>query len=602
MGYDFYFGVRDGKTPPTVEQVRAHFAARPPWRLTDDGAEYEHALTGIAMAAAIRAPEADEPAGRAPLILYVDSTLRPHVALLELAEELGAVARTFDLSIDEAPFEERYEFEPKRVLLGIAKHDRWLHENYLAAEGNDPPPSMPRARLEEVWRWNRKRDALAAGADDRFVPQIFFKLDGDVVGTFIAWADGTAARVPRVDSIQTTRTHVPWSVIEEAIAAAPFADDHWIVDGAVCDRVFAAIAAAPGGPPPERLAAPRVLTKELVDELVLPPDVRPKQQEVATLTREGRFAVYRGEVASGLKKVVRAANVFPDRWQLQHDAAVLAHEANEPAVALKMAKRALALDPSSDHDGLIAAANAMYLARYAEALRYADGVVAIDPNDRNAHLVRATALTDLMRWDEAIAACERALAIENDGMAENVKAFALAAAGRASEAKATYERALASIESALKESPDEAELHGRRAYALLGLGRAKLALAAAKKALVLEEGEFLSLQSLGRALVALDEPSAALVPLLAAMKLRPAPMAAFYAAKAYAKLGDAKGRNQALRALEASPYFVHCAKTDADLAPRKRGANAVRAPSKRAASKSPAAKKRPAPKRKLTRR
>lgn len=614
MSYDVFFVARPGAAPPTIDDVRARFAGRRLWTLNDDatGGSYANDATGVEMDVSIRAPDDDEPAGRAPFVVYL-SGLRAHVDAIEASDEIVAIARALDLLVDDPQESRTGEPDAAPLREGLAKYNRWLHTNHLRDQGNDPPPRLPRARREEVFEWNRRRDALAAGSDALFVPKILFASDGDTTTTVIAWADRVDARVPRVDSIQTTRAHVPWEVVGPTIAEAPFEDGHWVVTGRLRDRVFDAIDAADGLPPPRLVSPMQVMTQELVDELTLPPDARAKRREAVSLQTQGRLEWWTGKKKQGLAKQARAARLCPDDGEMALDVARGAYQLDDAPLALEMARRAFELLPAESDGALIAAASAVYTGKYIEGLRFADALLALAPDDRNGHVIRAAALTELDRLPEAVLACEAALRIAGDGMVENMLGFALAAAGRDAEAKAAYERALAALEaeSARPQGDDDEEvdeeelaaIEARRAYALLGLGRSAAALTAAKKSDRRKRDDFLNLQSVGRALVALGQEAEAIAPLERALATRrAAPLAALALAKAHARLGNAEGRDLALRAAGKSPLCARLAAADPELSSAPAGASGdARAAKKGAAKKGAASPAAAAPKKKSAR-
>lgn len=279
--YDVYFAARGAGAPPTVNAVRAWLEGRPGWKLEDaTQAAYENPLTGVGLNATLYPTlEPDMAADLAPVCFWI-AGLRPHYAIEEVSDEIAAFVDGFELGLaDKEDVSKRAPFERASFADAYEQHNRRLHDVTFRYEGSDHPEVLERARLDEVFRWNRQRDALAERAgDELFVPQILFADRGERITTFVAWADGTSALVPKVDSIQTTRTHVPWSVIEVAIATARREADHWVVEGDALAAVFAAIERANGEPPPRIVEPRRVLTKELVAEYLLPPGVRERRK------------------------------------------------------------------------------------------------------------------------------------------------------------------------------------------------------------------------------------------------------------------------------------------------------------------------------------
>lgn len=576
MSYDLNFAIRPSSQAPGLDAVRAWLEKRAHWRdVASDNPRYENEATGVTMDLGFHeSPGEGEDADRAPFHVYI-SGLRPHVVALELAEELAALVDAFDVLVND-PSDGgmgKGAFTTDGFLRSWTAYSEIDHRFSLAEAANDPPPVLSRDRLEDAWRWNRARDAFADRlGDDVFVPSIHFAADDDPeaeVKTYVAWADGTAARVPRVDSIVTPRKHVAWSAIEEAIGAAKRSEEilpHFVVDGDVLARVFEAIERAPALGMPRAVAVGDVCTKDLVDPHRMPAEERAKIQRATKLMLHAQAARFMGDRKDAIRGMREATELVPRAAYLR-ELATVAHEAEDHVTAFEAASRAFALEPHA-FSALLGAANGAYAARYAEALELADRLLELSPGDRNAHVLRAVCLTDLARYDEAISAADEALAIDHEPMVENVKAYALAAAGREKDARAAYEHALADLDAALAAGSDEAaELHSRRAWSLLGLGRAKEAVAAAKASLKLEKDAFLALQSLGRALVAAGKPKEALAPLARAVVSRhAAPMASFHAAQAHAALGDETAAAKALRGACVSPHFEKLAREDASLA------------------------------------
>lgn len=564
--HDVYFAAAPGAQPPTVDTIARWLGERPRWKVDGGQAEYENPLTGVDLNATIEA-DGDAPEGRVPVVVWM-SGLRAHHAIEEMAVELEALVDAFTLLVvDDRDANTTRRFDRAWLFEEHEKFNRTMHDHRFRYLGSDHDEVLERSRLDEVIGWNRKRDELASAiGEEVFVPQILFYEQAGSVGTFVAWADGLAARVPRVDAIQTTRAFVPWSAIADALAGARREGDHWLVEGDAVAAVFAAIERATAQPPP-RIVRPReVLTKELVDEYILPPEQRAARREAMEMLSSGRMARFTGKTeAEAVAAMVGAAELAPEDLSIQIEVARFVHE-KAPADALRIAERVVGSHPDYTFVAVLGAANAMYLARWADAVRLANHALATTGDDRNAHLVRATALTELMQWDDAIAACDRALDLEADAMARNVKAYALAAAGRSTEARVCYEAALEELDASITESADDADLRERRAYALLGLERPKEALVDAKKAVSLEPESLLALQSVGRASVALGRAKPAIAALRKVIARREtSPMAALHLARAHAMLGQTAERDAALKLAAASPLQADLAAKDPSL-------------------------------------
>ncbi len=173
--------------------------------------------------------------------------------------------------------------------------------------------------------------------------------------------------------------------------------------------------------------------------------------------------------------------------------------------------RALELVGSGGDDALITLNEAILCwasGRFRDCVRLADVLVARGEQGPT-RLIRGLARLECLALEGALEDIESHL-LENphDTAASNMRGDILREMRRHVEAEHVYQETLRAIDEALEVSPENAELHSRRAYTLLALDRLDAAEASAQKADSIEPSEVLTLRSLGR--VALARGDAAL--------------------------------------------------------------------------------------------
>lgn len=520
MSYDLTFIVRPEKSPPSVDALRAWFEARPHWSWSDDGATYSHDDTGTELQISI---------GGEPLAMsFCMAGNAAHPVIFEAIDEVRAFVDAWELDVLDPQVEGKddigqgpFHAERMRACWDFY-NDHETKTRHLMMQ-RPIPPHVGAAKLERAFAWNRGRGALDEG-DHLFVPKISFAEGPDnVATTFVAWVGG-AGLLPVVDSILHPLRHVPFAVLDAALAGATRHEHpapYYRIEGALAHAVDAAITAAS-----ETLEMP----------VIVPPGVVRTTEVLTPYLVDGGFATASAE-SLGM-------------------AAQMAHATGDARRAFKTARRALELEPTSYFGAMLGAINGFYIGEFEEALFCADALLRNRPGDKTAQIIRCGVLTDLARYDDAVAAADAALGRGPDAMVENMKGDALAAAGKTADANAAYERALVIIDAQLKEDASDGDVISRRAYALIGLGRAKEALATAKKALKLVSDPLLTLQTIGRAELALGKPKAAAAALEKIDRERRAvPLASFTLALAYAQLDRRSDAAAALTDARLSTHF-----------------------------------------------
>lgn len=245
----------------------------------------------------------------------------------------------------------------------------------------------------------------------------------------------------------------------------------------------------------EGVSLPLALAKALTHEH---PDLLPARFLL------GRAYLGAGQVDLAMATFRALVERAPHNPVLAQRAAKVLHDAG-------YADRALELVGSGGDDALITLNEAILCwatGRFRDCVRLTDVLVARgEPGP--TRLIRGLARLECLALEGALEDIEAHL-VENpsDTAASNMRGDILREMRRHVEAEHVYQETLRSIDEALESSPDDAELHSRRAYTLLALDRLDAAEASAKKADSIEPAEVLTLRSLGR--VALAKGDAAL--------------------------------------------------------------------------------------------
>jgi predicted O-linked N-acetylglucosamine transferase (SPINDLY family) len=218
----------------------------------------------------------------------------------------------------------------------------------------------------------------------------------------------------------------------------------------------------------------------------------------------GVIAAQAGDPARALGLIERALAVDARQAAAHYHRALALRDLARHADALAGFAAVLALDPAHIEAWTSHAQTQLDLQRPADALQSYDRALALAPGDVQARFARGVILQNLQRHAEALADYEAVLAREPDfaGALHN-RGMALHALGRTAQALASYELLLAL-------APEHAPAHYGRGLALEGLGRHAQALASQERALALQPDFDDARLARARLLRALGQPGQAL--------------------------------------------------------------------------------------------
>ena len=197
-------------------------------------------------------------------------------------------------------------------------------------------------------------------------------------------------------------------------------------------------------------------------------------QEAVALHRDSRL-----EEAE--RRYQDTVNALPHHAQAWHLLGIIALQRNDPASALDLVDRALALDPQA-------------------------------PASYNS---RGTALTQLGRHEAAVASYDRAIALQPDFVDAHYNR------GNALHRRGRYEAALADYDRGISLRPDYPQAYSNRGLMLSNLKRHDAALASYDKAIALEDRLAIAHSNRGLVLAELKRPDAALESYDRAIHLNP---------------------------------------------------------------------------------
>lgn len=514
MSYDLSLHPEDASNPPSVARVRDFLESRPHWKAFDESFVYNNEDSGtsfrVSTSAAPAEPleEGEEPPAWMSLTMAGSAA---HVAGIEVCREVAALARELTLTIHDPQMEGmgKGALDEAKLLAGWTFYNAFAIKVNCAFLNNPVPPHASKAKLDAAFSWNENRDQLGRG-ESTFVPKIMFaRRDDGTVATCVAWA-GVTGLLPEVDLVITPLGALSWADLDASLAKArreSHPAPHRIVDAKVAKAIGARMEQG-CNPPPRLVSASEVHTTE---------DLAPYLGGVDDL----------------------ATDVLVSRAQM-------AHMSGDYPAAFESARAAFRKEPGNTSAATLAALTGVYIGEFEEALPIAEALLETAPS-KTAHIIHCAVLTDLASYERAAGAARRALEHGPDPMVENMLGDALAYEGETREAAVAYKAALAKIEEQLEANPEDGDVISRKAYALLGLGMHKEALKVAKRALALVREPFLTLQSIGRAELALGQPKKAIT---AIKKMdtskRAAPLAAYTLALAYAQLGKLEEATEAL--------------------------------------------------------
>ena len=203
MSYDLYF---QSSKALSLDEVRSYFAGQPLFTVSAKRAHSENEATGVYFGFDFT----DAPSeGRLPVAFHMNY-YRPHVFGLEAEPVLTAFVEHFQLTVDDRQSRGKAAYSPAEFL------DAWNYGNrcgYHAILRSEPagPPTLPAAKIEAIWRWNRMKDRAVEHLVDRagevppcFVPTVMlFKTAAPVVQTVIVWDGAMPIAIPEVDLVVT---------------------------------------------------------------------------------------------------------------------------------------------------------------------------------------------------------------------------------------------------------------------------------------------------------------------------------------------------------------------------------------------------------------
>lgn len=226
MSYDLSFLV--GSRAVSRDEVRAHFAGRRNYAVSDGQAAYENPETGVYFTFDL----GDAAPPYAPVTLNVNY-FRPPGFGLEAEIETRALVQAFDLAVDDPQVGGmgRGPYSPEGFLRGWNSGNRVAHDVLVRKEEAKALFALDAWTLEHAWRWNHQRkryqewlgeEAMKPG----FVPKIVVvehPSRGRLVSTAVIWSETMAIALPRVDLVIVVGQrpdggpdvrHVPWDALE----------------------------------------------------------------------------------------------------------------------------------------------------------------------------------------------------------------------------------------------------------------------------------------------------------------------------------------------------------------------------------------------------
>jgi hypothetical protein len=270
MSYDLGFFPRDGMALPSVDALDAHFRARPGYTVEPGSARYANEHTGVWFRFDYGDHRDEE--GWDPIRLAA-STGGPHTRALELAAEVEALVRAFDLLVNDGTIDgmDKGPLDREALIRGCLKASRFGFAVDVAWKRLTKQNVMlyDDDRMTAHWRWNHAHDATARATPDRlFVPYVTYLASRRLVLASVAWTGTMPILLPEVDVITTMDPAagalkiVAVSDLASQLAAHPRGDKpapHWILDPP-SPALLEAVGRAPSmAPPPEALDVSSVL-------------------------------------------------------------------------------------------------------------------------------------------------------------------------------------------------------------------------------------------------------------------------------------------------------------------------------------------------------
>lgn len=184
-----------------ADAIRAHFAARPNYRVEPHQAWYANEETGVYFAFDIlESPEAEEgdEAMAQPHIAFNVNYFRPHTFGLEAELEVAAFLAAFPGRIHDPQRMGDGPYSREGFLEGWNHGNRFAY-SAMAKQGAPRPIAADPARIEAAWAWNYSRAQLQAEAGESlFVPKIVWVMPspGAPPEPAVTWTFGVATAIP----------------------------------------------------------------------------------------------------------------------------------------------------------------------------------------------------------------------------------------------------------------------------------------------------------------------------------------------------------------------------------------------------------------------
>lgn len=205
----------------------------------------------------------------------------------------------------------------------------------------------------------------------------------------------------------------------------------------------------------------------------------------------------------------------PENFDALHLSGLIALQCKNPARAVELISRALAINPGHA-DAHANKANALRkLGQFESALASYDSAIQLRPAHAETHLNRGIALKELGKYTLAISSYDQAIALNPDFIS------AYANRGVALAALNQHQSAIASFDHAIRLEPRIAYNHLHRGISLHALGRYQEAAASYRQAIALEPANAEAHHNLGISLIQLRQHEAAIASIDQAIALKP---------------------------------------------------------------------------------
>lgn len=222
-----------------------------------------------------------------------------------------------------------------------------------------------------------------------------------------------------------------------------------------------------------------------------------------------------GQLAQAQALYDRVLQWQPENFDALHLSGLIALQSKNPALAVELINRALAVNPGHA-DAHANKANALRkLGQFESALASYDRAIQLRPGHAETHLNRGIALKELGKYTLAISSYDQAIALNPGFMTAYAnRGVALAALDR-------HESAIASFDHAISLGPGIAYTHLHRGISLHALGRYQEAAASYRQAIALEPANAEAHHNLGISLIQLRQHEAAIASIDRAITLKP---------------------------------------------------------------------------------